>query len=129
MIVWQMLARIAAVLATFFGVALAGLPAAAAELVMVEQQGCVYCEQWNEEIAAIYPKTEEGRLAPLHRIDISEVVPEGMVFARGVNFTPTFILVENGRELDRIEGYPGEDFFWGLLGMLLKRHHFMGGDS
>ena len=25
-------------------------------------------------------------------------------------------------EVDRIEGYPGEDFFWGLLGQMLKAH-------
>ena len=34
---------------------------------------------------------------------------------------PTFVLVEDGRELGRIEGYPGEDFFWGLLGKLLEK--------
>jgi hypothetical protein len=42
--------------------------------------------------------------------------------ARPISFTPTFVLVEDGRELARIEGYPGEDFFWGLLGMLLEEH-------
>ncbi len=30
-------------------------------------------------------------------------------------FTPTFVLFDDGREIGRIEGYPGEDFFWGLL--------------
>ena len=34
-------------------------------------------------------------------------------------FTPTFILVADGREAGRIEGYPGEDFFWGLLAKML----------
>jgi len=40
---------------------------------------------------------------------------------RSVHFTPTFILVDDGREVGRIEGYPGEDFFWGLLGMMFER--------
>ena len=47
---------------------LAGLVASArAEmaLLMVEQAGCVYCQQWNAEISAIYPLTDEGRAAPL----------------------------------------------------------------
>ena len=35
-------------------------------------------------------------------------------------FTPTFVLVREGRELARIEGYPGEDFFWGLLAAMLR---------
>jgi hypothetical protein len=39
-----------------------------------------------------------------------------------VRFTPTFVLVQDGRELGRIEGYPGEDFFWGLLERLMLQH-------
>ena len=26
----------------------------------------------------------------------------------------------DGNEVSRIEGYPGEDFFWGLLGRMLS---------
>lgn len=95
--------------------------AASAEtvLVMVEEQGCVWCARWNEEISHIYPKTDEGKAAPLKRIDIHAAVPEGMIFARGLNFTPTFVLMVDGQEVSRIEGYPGEDFFWGLLERML----------
>ena len=98
------------------------LPAAAGEryLLMAEEAGCVWCAKWNEEIGPIYPKTAEGRAAPLRRYDIREGDPD-VVFQSRVRFTPTFILVEDGRELSRIEGYPGEDFFWGLLGMMLNR--------
>lgn len=41
------------------------------------------------------------------------------MLARRVTFTPTFVLLVNGTERNRIEGYPGEDFFWGLLGQML----------
>jgi hypothetical protein len=101
---------------------MAALPAFAAELVMVEQPGCVYCRQWNQEIAETYPKTPEGRAAPLVRVQLTDAQDGDIDFetARPVNFTPTFILVEDGTELARIEGYPGEDFFWGLLTMMLK---------
>jgi hypothetical protein len=37
-----------------------------------------------------------------------------------VLFTPTFVLINNGQEQARIEGYPGEDFFWPLLTRLLE---------
>ena len=88
-------------------------------LVMVEEQGCVWCARWNEEISHIYPKTNEGKAVPLQRIDIHAARPEGMTFARGINFTPTFVLMVDGQEASRIEGYPGEDFFWGLLERML----------
>ena len=93
--------------------------AMAAELIMVEEEGCYWCEAWNEDISAIYPKTLEGKAAPLRRMDIDSDLVETMELKRSVHFTPTFLLVEDGRELDRIEGYPGEDFFWGLLGSML----------
>jgi hypothetical protein len=35
--------------------------------------------------------------------------------------TPLFVLVDQGREIGRIRGYPGEDHFWGLLGVLMKK--------
>ncbi|SPF82045.1 hypothetical protein [Pseudoprimorskyibacter insulae] len=100
----------------------AGAALAAPQLVMVEQPGCAYCAAWNKAIAPIYPKTPEGQYAPLVRAQIKDGPPEGMTYARRVLFTPTFILIDDGQELDRIEGYPGEDFFWGLLGKMLEKH-------
>ncbi|WP_294623046.1 thioredoxin family protein [uncultured Roseovarius sp.] len=94
--------------------------AQATELVMVEAKGCHYCIEWKENLGPIYPKTAEGVYAPLRVVDIADGAPEGMEFDRRVNFTPTFILVDEGQELARIEGYPGEDFFWGLLTMMLE---------
>ncbi|UYV35938.1 thioredoxin family protein [Rhodobacteraceae bacterium D3-12] len=94
--------------------------ASAAELVMVEQQGCAYCREWHKVIGPIYAKTPEGAFAPLRVIDIDDPVPADLRFARKAVYTPTFILVEDGVELGRIQGYPGEDFFWGLLDMLLQ---------
>jgi thioredoxin-related protein len=91
------------------------------QLVMVEEHGCVWCEQWNEDISGIYPKTEEGQKAPLRRIDIHDDIPADLEFSKSLHYTPTFVLMKNGREAGRIEGYPGEDFFWGLLGRLLDQ--------
>lgn len=89
-------------------------------LLMAEEAGCVWCARWNEEIAPIYPKTAEGQTAPLQRYDLHGEPPD-VAFAQRVRFTPTFILVEDGAEVGRIEGYPGEDFFWGLLTMMFER--------
>ncbi|NRB17045.1 MAG: hypothetical protein HRU33_05580 [Rhodobacteraceae bacterium] len=89
-------------------------------LVMVEEKGCVWCARWNQEIAQIYPKTTEGRAAPLRRLDMQAARPDDLTFSRSLNFTPTFVLMVDGKEVSRIEGYPGEDFFWGLLGQMLS---------
>jgi hypothetical protein len=40
---------------------------------------------------------------------------------RPVTASPTFVLSDGGREVGRIIGYGGSDFFYGLLGELLNR--------
>ncbi len=113
--------RLIAVFVLVFSALPRALPAGAAELVMLEQEYCSWCERWNEEIGAIYPKTTESQLAPLRRVDIHDPLPADLAFLQTGNFTPTFVLIDKGREIGRIRGYPGEDFFWGLLAEMMKR--------
>jgi len=93
----------------------------AAELIMFEQAGCAWCETFDREIAPIYPKTEEGRRAPLRRVSIDHPVPPDLAFIEVERIAPVFVLVHDGQEIGRIRGYPGEDHFWGLLGVLMKK--------
>ena len=89
-------------------------------LVVVEQHGCAYCAAWDDEIAPAYPNTPEGRFAPLLRADLHQGPPDGIAYARGVRFTPTFVLVEDGVEIGRMEGYVGADFFWPVYSEFLQ---------
>jgi len=109
------------VLAALVGGALAAEPARAAELVMFEDAGCMWCARFNAEIGPTYAKTDEGRRAPLRRVDTGKALPAELGFIETERYTPVFVLVDGGREIGRIRGYPGEDHFWGLLGMLLKK--------
>ena len=88
-------------------------------LLMAERDGCYWCDRWDVEIAAIYPKTSEGKTARLERFDIKTGARD-VDLEKPVRFTPTFILVNDGKEVGRIEGYPGEDFFWAMLSMMIK---------
>ena len=95
--------------------------ATAAELLMFEEDHCPWCERWQEEVGVVYDRTREGRQAPLRRIGILDPIPPSITLVSRPRYTPTFILIDEGREIGRIEGYPGEDFFWGLLGKLLEK--------
>jgi len=95
--------------------------ARAAELIMFEQHGCEWCEAWNEDVGAIYDKTAEAKLAPLRRVDIDRERPADLKAIERIRYTPTFVIVENGQEIGRIIGYPGEDFFWQLLGEIIGK--------
>jgi len=96
--------------------------AARVQLVMIGEKGCPYCARWDKEVGVAYPASAEGQFAPLLRLDRSD--PEAAKFSN-VLYSPTFIVLDNGVEIGRMVGYPGPDFFWGLLSRILQRAGFM----
>jgi len=93
----------------------------AAELLMLEQQGCAWCERWHAEIGPAYPNTSEGKRVPLRLVDINKPWPADLENIRKERFTPTFVLIENGVEISRMRGYTGDEFFWFLLDEMLEK--------
>jgi thioredoxin-related protein len=110
----------ALLLALVFAIAGAA-PARAGELVVFERKGCVYCQRFERDVAPLYGRTDEGRRAPLRRVDVSQGPPRDIALAAPVRFTPTFVLVEDGREVGRVTGYASDEAFWGLIGALTAR--------
>lgn len=96
-------------------------PNEATQLVMMEEDGCPWCERWMQEIGDFYHMSAEGRIAPLRKVDVHDALPQDLNFLKPAYFTPTFILVSGGREIGRIQGYPGEDFFWPMLAELVAK--------
>ena len=97
-------------------------PAAApVQLLMVERDGCIYCDAWRREIMPAYDKTPEGRAAPLLRVPIDGPWPDGLALDRAPWITPTFILLRDGKEVSRLEGYPGEMYFWPMFEEMLAK--------
>lgn len=89
-------------------------------LMMVEQQGCIYCARWDAEIGPGFGKSPEGRSAPLMRVDIDGPWPDGIVLDSRPVLTPTFILLRRGVELGRVEGYVGETYFYPVLQKMMQ---------
>lgn len=99
----------------------APMMAQSAELLIVEEPACVFCVRFNREIAPAYPKTDEGKLAPLRRIQIADPWPSDLKSVNKATLTPTFILIDDGLEVARLVGYPGDEHFWFLLGQMLDK--------
>ncbi len=118
MLLRTLAARFALAVSAF---ALAAPAGAQTRLLMLEQAGCGWCAQWDAEVGTVYARTDEGKRAPLLRHDIFDPLPEHISLDRRARYTPTFVLLVSGEEVGRIEGYPGEDFFYGLLQRLLER--------
>jgi hypothetical protein len=92
----------------------------AAELVMYRRDGCPWCAKFDREIGPIYPRTEFNSRAPLRQVNLDRDRDTSIVHGP-IRYTPTFVLAEDGKEVGRIEGYPGDGFFWPRLEDLLKR--------
>ena len=90
----------------------------AAELLMFSQGGCLSCVRWDREVGSIYDKTAEAAILPLRRIDIARQTTSNVTLSSRILYTPTFVVVDGGREVGRITGYIHDDAFWGLLGSL-----------
>ena len=56
--------------------------------------------------------------APQHRQTGNS---SGVTLVSTVVYTPTFVVVDNGREIGRITGYINDDAFWGLLGTFVAK--------
>ncbi|MFN7026480.1 MAG: transcriptional regulator [Pseudorhizobium sp.] len=91
------------------------------QLIMLEQPGCPWCARFNAEIAPAWPHTAEGMRAPLRRVDITQPWPEDLPRVEPERFTPTFILIDDGREIGRVRGYPGDEFFWFQIDELIDK--------
>ncbi len=121
-------AKIRRALTALAAIALAGLAllpatAGAAELVVFGSARCPYCLAWEREIGHSYAKSGEGQQAPLRRIDIQARRPGDLAYVEDVHITPTFVLIDQGREVGRIVGYSGGQFFWPQLHRLLAKLH------
>jgi hypothetical protein len=115
---------ISAVLAAAFSLTAMAPSVSAAggvRLIMVEQDGCRYCIEWDREIAPKYPQSAEGRFAPLQRAKRGDASLKDF---NPVIYTPTFLVVRNGQEVGRVTGYAGKMFFYEELDEQLAKAGF-----
>ena len=103
----------AAVVVFILGFAIS--PAWSAQLIMIDSKGCVYCARWNKEVGTDYSTSALGQIAPLRRVDARGKWPSELKGVGRDYFTPTFVLIHGGKEIGRIRGYTGKDWFWSHL--------------
>ena len=74
-------------------------------------------------MAPAYPSSVIGKKVPLRRVDILNRWPADLKRVSRPSYTPVFILVENGREVGRFDGYNNPEGFARNLQRLLQRRH------
>ena len=95
--------------------ALSQIAIASTRLVMVTSDHCPFCQAWERDIGVVYEKSPYAPSFPLTRVDIGSAMPEGVTLQSPVLGTPTFLIIQNGQEIDRRRGYDDAGMFWWWL--------------
>lgn len=96
--------------------------APAAELVMFAPRGaCAPCAGFERDIGESYAGSALGRALPLRKVEAEAERPADLRSIANIRQMPTFVVVDQGSEIGRIVGYPGEATFLKLLTDLADR--------
>ncbi|MGP9822042.1 thioredoxin family protein [Salinarimonas sp. NSM] len=88
-------------------------------VIMFRRAGCPWCHAWDREIGPIWPRSDVGARHAMLMVDLDADPMPAIALDRPVRYTPTFVVAVDGAEVGRIDGYPGQDFFWGLIERLV----------
>jgi len=107
--------RILALGVVLMFLALPHIAIAGTSLMMVTSDYCPFCKAWEHDVGIVYDKSPYAQILPLTRINIGSPIPKRVVLQKPVVGTPTFLIIRDGREIDRQHGYDDEEMFWWWL--------------
>lgn len=85
------------------------------QLVVLEADGCIYCNVFRRQLLPAYEASLHGKKAPIRFIDINDPALGELGLTQPVGLVPTFVVLENNEEIGRIPGLVGRhDFFRAL---------------
>ena len=84
-------------------------------LVMVTSDYCPFCRAWERDVGAVYDKSPYASVLPLTRVDVGSGMPAGVALLKPVVGTPTFLIIRDGKEIERQRGYDDAEMFWWWL--------------
>jgi len=88
-----------------------------AELLYFYDEFCGACQKFDDEVGQFYENTDESKLIPIRKVQFSKWrklkdAPYQNTIATRVIGTPTFVMIEAGKEVDRLVGYSNSELFW-----------------
>ena len=100
--------------------------AKANELLMFNNKHCGYCKAFLEEVGVNYENEKESYMPTLVIIDaynqpdwFKEAYSENRI--KPIRGTPTFIIWNGRKELARIVGYSGKEWFYAKLDSVFRK--------
>ncbi len=100
----------------------AAKPGSNLQLVVLEVDGCIYCDVFRRRLLTAYEASKQGKKAPIRFVDINDPALGDIGLTQPVGMVPTFIMLENNQEIGRSPGLMGkQDFFRAIDYLLIGR--------
>jgi hypothetical protein len=93
----------------------AGTNAPRTEVIVFEIGGCKYCTMFRDNLGARYLASTTNRAAPMRFVDVGKLDPQSFQLSADINTVPTIVVLQDGREVDRVEGYPVPELLFGMV--------------
>lgn len=92
------------------------------ELVIVEVEGCIYCEVLRRDVMPAFNTSPEARDLPVRFLDLNTPDAEKLELTDGpLTQVPTVLLVKANREVGRAAGYMGPEGFFHSIKWMISR--------
>jgi len=92
------------------------------ELVIVEVEGCIYCEVLRRDVMPAFNASPEARDLPVRFLDLNTPDAEKLELTEGpLTQVPTVLLVKANREVGRAAGYMGPEGFFHSIKWMMSR--------
>jgi thioredoxin-related protein len=98
----------------------APLPVSTMELVVMEAPGCTYCDIFRRDVLPSYQASERAKDMPIRFLDINDASPEELGLDSPVDIVPTFVVLKDHKEVGRIPGYMGPEYFFHSINHLIS---------
>ena len=90
------------------------------ELVVLEVDGCIYCNVFRKRHLANYKASRQGKKIPIRFVNINDPAIGHLGLTQPVGIVPTFVVLQNNEEIGRIPGLVGHREFYAAIDHITK---------
>ena len=90
------------------------------EVLVFESESCIYCRIFRRDVLPQYLQSKRAKMAPIKFIDVKRVDPKKLGIVAPLTMLPTFVIMREGRERGRINGYLGPEPFFHMVSQILR---------
>lgn len=101
----------------------AHLPATSDQLIVFEDDGCIYCRLFRRDVLPRYQTSRRAKSLPIHFVSVRQSEGLRRRLNAPLSVVPTFVVMRNGREIGRIDGYTGPGPFFRLIRRIVGHVH------